>query len=167
MAAKKTKKTTSNKKTAKKTVNKKNASGTGEKQAKRKPNGQFKKGVSGNPGGRPKGRRDFHTVVDLAYEEVKAELKKKGKEIEDVEVETVKILIMKTLAGSPKHQAMFLDRNYGKVKQSIELTGQDGGPIKYQEDESEALAKVDMIEQRFLEAQAERDAKRDDDNTSN
>lgn len=105
----------------------------------------FKPGQSGNPGGRPKGKRDFNTLVDLAIEALALDYvrqtneqgrKKKGYidiSLEDVDIEAdiFKQFMNKARNGDIKAIDSFLDRRHGKAKQPIEVSGIDGDPIKH------------------------------------
>lgn len=76
----------------------------------------FRKGQSGNPGGRPKVAAE---IRDLAQQHGPDAVKKlvalmKSAAREDVQVRAAEAL---------------LDRGYGRPGQALELTGKDGGPL--------------------------------------
>lgn len=89
---------------------------TGTKQGKRNPDGTFKKGVTGNPAGRPKGRKNFTTKVREAMEKIGDELNT------DVELQLGKVITKKALEGD--HQMIKLVWEYfdGKPQQFIDHT---------------------------------------------
>lgn len=98
-----------------------------------------------NKNGRPKGKRDFNTLVDLAIEALALEYikqtndKNKGKRgykelsLEDVDIEAdiFKQFMNKARNGDIKAIDSFLDRRHGKAKQPIEVSGPDGDPIRH------------------------------------
>ncbi len=85
----------------------------------RNPDGTIKKGVTGNPGGRPKLIAEFHK--DLKENKYKPALAALSRALS---------------CGDPKVELMaareVFDRLFGKVVQQIE--GKDGGPIVIQYD---------------------------------
>ncbi len=101
----------------KKMIEGKLADKTAEKQlkARGKP---FPKGVSGNPIGRPKGRKNWNTLFELALEKI---IKEKKLPIEDPEVEMVIRAVIKALKGNYNFFRDLMDRRYGKPKEPIEL----------------------------------------------
>lgn len=117
---------------------------------------KFKKGECGNPSGRPKGKRNFDTLVDLAIEALALEYvnqfngnpKNKGKQmkLEDVDIESdvFKQLVNKARNGDMKAIDSFLDRRHGKAKQPVELTGANGGAIEHSVEMANAEAEVDQ-----------------------
>jgi hypothetical protein len=83
-------------------------------QIRRRKNGTFPKGVSGNPGGRPKEEREIVEAIRRRADEIVAGL------------------LRAALAKKPnvKASSELLNRAYGKAKQVVELTGADGGPLQ-------------------------------------
>lgn len=151
------------KRVAKKAVPKKTGRKTGSKPKKaeyevgnKKPpvDTMFKPGVSGNPNGRPKGKLNFDTRVDLAVEALAIQMaivhnkKKENKNNQikqedlDIEGDIFMQLVNKARAGNEKMIDSFLDRRHGKATARIELTGKDGDPIAYEERKKEAKSKA-------------------------
>ena len=83
----------------------------------REETGQFKKGQSGNPGGRP--RKDIR-LVELAQEQTQKALDTLVRIMGDEEAPHAARL---TAANS------ILDRAHGKPRQALEHTGKDGTPL--------------------------------------
>lgn len=95
-----------------------------------------------NKNGRPKGKLNFDTRVDMAIEYLAQELvkkhnsdpKNKSKQLKiddiDIEGDIFAQLINKARSGNDKMIDSFLDRRHGKAKQPIEMSGQNGNPIE-------------------------------------
>lgn len=79
----------------------------------------FQSGQSGNPLGRPKGKRNFKTLFEEAAREV-AEAKRLGRKPDAVQVELVKRGIKEGLSGKFSFYKDLMDRLYGQAKQPIE-----------------------------------------------
>lgn len=142
-ATRKVAKKSAPKKRAKNTDAVKNAVKTDKKQGRGiNPNSlanlqPFKPGQSGNPKGKERGKRNFDTLVDLAiqrlaYEFVeihnsKIKSKKKHITIDDVDIEgdIFARFLNKARNGDQKAIDSFLDRRFGKAKQTIDLTTHD------------------------------------------
>jgi len=92
---------------------------TGKKQVRNK-NGQFVKGVSGNPEGRPEGTKNFSTLMDEAVKEI-AKINK------ITEGEVWQVLIKRGYSEAKDGNYMFykdlLDRYYGKAVENLNLSG--------------------------------------------
>ena len=71
----------------------------------------FKKGVSGNPNGRPKGRKDYAT---LRAEAITAIGKKLGKTPQEIEIMLHERGISEALKGNFQFYKDDLDRTFGK-----------------------------------------------------
>jgi len=88
----------------------------------------FKKGQSGNPKGRPKGRRNYASIfedaVGLVANELNIKAKKEGKDVvyspEDVEVLMSKRAIKEATNGNFNFYKDIHDRLHGKASQPIE-----------------------------------------------
>lgn len=94
------------------------------KEANLKP--AWKKGESGNPNGRKKGSKNWSTIYRGA---LKRYAEDKGLDPESIEYE----LAQKAIERAMKDQRTFEylnDKEYGKPKQAVEMTGEDGGPIE-------------------------------------
>jgi len=164
VAKKVTKKTTSKvgskaapkKRATTKKNNEKNKEKTGKgsnpnSQANLKP---IKPGEVRNPNGRPKGKLNFDTRVDMAIEALAMQMvehhnkqpknKKKQIKLEDIDIEgdIFMQLLNKARGGNEKMIDSFLDRRHGKAVARVELTGKDGDPIAYEEKKQEAKSKA-------------------------
>lgn len=84
---------------------------------------QFKQGQSGNPNGRPKGKRDFFTDFKEAIKLIKD--KQTGKELTEIDI--IKKGIEKMWEGQGSQFSnlwiSLLDRVYGKPNQTLDLNG--------------------------------------------
>jgi len=80
---------------------------------------KFEKGVSGNPGGRPK-HKPFLEAIEKHIKE----------HPEDVTA-AIKAAFAQTKRGSFVHLRELADRTDGPVKQQVEHSGEDGGPIEH------------------------------------
>jgi len=91
-----------------------------QKRDKRLDNPQtFKAGVSGNPDGRPKGSVGFKTLFEQAVKKIaKTENIKEC----DVEVDLIIEAIAKAKGGNFQFYKDIFDRNYGKAKDSLDVT---------------------------------------------
>ena len=99
----------------------------------------------GGPG-RPKGKLNYDTRVDMAIEllalKYVEETNKKNKSkkgykpitLDDVDIEGDIFAqhVNKARNGDRHFIDSFLDRRHGKAKQPVELTGRDGGPVEYE-----------------------------------
>lgn len=113
-------------KQVKKTTKKKPVN-TGKKQEGRNDKGQFVKGVSGNPEGKPEGTVGFKTMFDQTLKEI-AKLNK-IKEPEAFQI-LFKQAYLQAKQGNFNYFKDIMDRYYGKPVQSLELGGPDGEPIQ-------------------------------------
>ena len=78
----------------------------------------FKPGESGNPAGRPKGRRDYATVYKEALMKL-AELN--GKTPDELEVELLTNAIINARKGDYRFYKDVVDRMYGSAQQNIDV----------------------------------------------
>src|SRR3990167_5461168 len=96
--------------------------------AKKQRGRPFLKGVSGNPAGRPLGSKNFSTDFDEVLEEI-AKINNISKS------EARKILIKRAYSeakdGNYNFYKDILDRDYGRAKETIEVSGRDGAPIEF------------------------------------
>lgn len=89
---------------------------TGKKQESGSVSTQFKKGESGNPNGRPKGRKNWSTV----YWEALAKLgEANNKTAEDIHMEIIQKGVVEARKGDFKFYKDVVDREYGQAKQEI------------------------------------------------
>jgi hypothetical protein len=92
---------------------------SGKKQVRDKK-GRWLPGVSGNPKGKPTGRRNFGTDFDLALEEV-AEALRLGRNPDKVKIEIVKKGILEALKGKYPFWKEIMERYYGKITEKVEM----------------------------------------------
>jgi hypothetical protein len=82
---------------------------------------RWKKGQSGNPKGRPKNSDELAAVVrELLAETVKDKDGKKHTKL--------KLMLSAMMTGKNADRAALLERGWGKVPTSIELSGKDDAP---------------------------------------
>lgn len=143
------------------TENKKVSKAPKKSGAKAKPKGEKKERPQNknlipgaNKNGRPKGKLNFDTRVDMAIDFLAAQYvvqhnkmpKNKNKQItiEDVDIEgdIFAQLLQKARGGDTKMIDSFLDRRHGKATARIELTGKGGDPIAFEERKKEAKSKA-------------------------
>ena len=103
----------------------------------------FKPGVSGNPAGRKPGTTN--PLTDLLKRKMDDTITHRGK-VKKVKEAIVDELIEQAKNGNMRAQQMIYERVEGKVKQITELTGLDGGAIKFREETVEELLKRDVNE---------------------
>ena len=104
------------------------------KQAKRKrgdpPTNAWKKGVSGNPGGRPGVPKH---VRELAKQHTEMSIYALAKIVGD---ETEKV------SGRVRAAEVLLNRAWGRPPEALEITGAGGGPIQLQQEAKDDLASL-------------------------
>lgn len=90
----------------------------------------FKAGQSGNPAGRPKGLRNFSTIIRKALKEkIEIPVEGGGKKMIRLDQAMVIAQIKTALKGNTKAFNAIIDRVDGKVAEKHELTGKDGQPL--------------------------------------
>ena len=88
----------------------------------------FKKGVSGNPGGRTKGKLNYETIREMAIIKLG---KKAGKSPSEIEADLVVVAIQQALKGNYRFYKDDLDRTYGQAVSRSEIGGLEGeSPIR-------------------------------------
>lgn len=107
---------------------------------------QWKKGQSGNPGGRPRGR----SITARLREKLDAD---DGKLAELI----VKVMIREAAKGKFQFAKEILERTEGKVADKRELTGADGGPIEVTDAKRALLDKLASIAESESEASVDAD----------
>lgn len=80
---------------------------------------RFKPGQSGNSKGRPKGSKNFSTLLKIAYKSVAKDLRL-GQDPDKLQIEILKVGIKQALKGKFPFWREILDRVYGKVPEKIE-----------------------------------------------
>jgi len=98
----------------------------GEKQEVRNPDGTFKKGVSGNPDGKPKGLKNWDTYY---WEAIKKIAEANGKTAEEFDIELGSKFIEMARKGDIRVLIDLFNRRFGKPTERHELTGKDGEPL--------------------------------------
>ncbi len=121
----------------------------------------IKPGESRNPKGRPKGKLNFDTRIDLAIDALaeayvntqNKDPKNKNKQITindvDIEGDIFKQYLNKARAGDNKFALHFMDRRHGKAVQPVELTGKDGKAIEFSVRLQKAREKARAMLDRF------------------
>ena len=84
----------------------------------------FQPGVSGNPAGRPPTAEFSRIAREMMAEEDPKKRKSKARLL-------VENAYSKALRGSARHLEILLDRTEGRVKYVAEVTGADGGALRY------------------------------------
>lgn len=79
----------------------------------------FEKGESGNPNGRPKGRRNFSTIF---YDALESLANKNGIEATDLETEIVEKALLSARKGDARFYKDLMDRLHGTATQNIDHT---------------------------------------------
>lgn len=101
------------------------------------PTYSFPKGVSGNPGGRPKKEWTWSGLLEEAMEE---ELTTVDGKTDKVKKFITKRLVKMAIDGDLSAQKEIMNRMEGMPKQSMELSGNEESPIKV--DVIETLKKI-------------------------
>ncbi len=97
--------------------------------------GQFKKGQSGNPNGRPKGSRNRSTIVREwleCSESVTNPITGEKETLQQSDIITL-ALIKKARKGDVNAFKELMDSGFGKSTQTIEHTGSSGILVQYED----------------------------------
>src|SRR5246127_4729855 len=89
---------------------------------------KFRKGVSGNPGGRPK---VLGEVQELARQHAPSAIAELARLAVKTKSETARIAAIREL----------LDRGYGRTRQSVEVSTPEGNPLQLLFEEIDALSR--------------------------
>ena len=100
---------------------------------------RWKPGESGNPKGRPKGKKNFETYFMEAWKEV-AEALRMNKDPDKGKIEILKIGFKQIFKGNYQFWKDFMERLFGKVSERIEL-GADTELLEKLEKQTSAIAK--------------------------
>jgi hypothetical protein len=79
----------------------------------------YKKGQSGNPNGRPKGRRNFSTIFYDALENL---AKKNDMEPDQLETEIVEKALLSARKGDARFYKDLMDRLHGTAQTNVDVT---------------------------------------------
>jgi hypothetical protein len=91
-----------------------------EKKQEKRGGTQFQKGQSGNPDGRPKGTKNFSTLVDETIKEI---AKEKGITVQEAWQILMKKAYNKAIDGDHSFWKEIFDRYYGKPKEKVNIEG--------------------------------------------
>jgi hypothetical protein len=90
--------------------------------------GQFKKGQSGNPKGRPPGPSRGTTLAKWLATETRFKDPNTGKDVKGTVEDRIALgLIGKAIKGDPTAFALIMDSIHGKLGQKVELEAGEGG----------------------------------------
>jgi len=92
---------------------------TGEVLDNRNPDGTFKKGMSGNPAGKPLGAKNFNTLFEDGLKHI---AKLNGKEPDDFDMEIIAKAIELARKGDFRFYKDLNDRRFGKSQDKIDHT---------------------------------------------
>ena len=106
----------------------------------------FRPGVSGNPNGRPRTAKFAEAARRIAEE-----IGQKGKTGAEHLAEHC---YRCALRGSARHAELFLAYSEGKPKQGVELSGPDGGAMRFENmTDSEIDARLQELQRKYREGQ--------------
>lgn len=87
----------------------------------------WKKGESGNPNGRPKGRRNFSTIFYDALEKL---AEKNGIPADQLETEIVEKALLSARKGDHKFYKDLMDRLHGQAIQKTQMEDSEGNAMQ-------------------------------------
>lgn len=142
--------------------NKEKINETNSKGNKRGMNKKSRSNLQMGGPGRPKGKLNYDTMVDLAMEALaikfveqhnaKRENKNNQITLDDIDIEKDIFIqaIQKARNGDPKMIIDFQDRRYGKATQRVELTGKDGNAITYEMQVQQAEERIRRFQDKWF-----------------
>jgi len=106
----------------------------------------FKPGISGNPNGRPRTAKFSEAARRLAEE-----IGQNGKTGAE---QLAEHCLRRALEGSARHAELFLAYTEGKPKQGVELSGPDGGAMRFENmTDSEIDVRLQELQRKYREGQ--------------
>lgn len=131
---------------------------------KRKSDGTFAKGQSGNPAGSKAGYISLTRILNEELEKVMSYTTGKGKNRKKIQEQTARVLVRKMIAmavgGNEKMLTMAFHYQDGKPVQPINHGGQAGNPIEHVVIDEETAEAMQGFEDRFMKVKAKNDAKK-------
>jgi hypothetical protein len=109
----------------------------------------FQPGVSGNPNGRPRTAK-FSEAARQLLAEIDARTGETNAEV------LVRHCFKRAMRGSVRHTELFLAYSEGRPKQGVELSGPDGGAMRFENmSEAEIDARLNTLLEKYREEKEE------------